>query len=487
MLFSSTVFLFLFLPAILIAYRLVAKFPRVKNYILLFASLFFYAWGENVYVLIMIFSIFVNYMTGMYIHKFEDNQGLKKLTLAVGIVLNLLLLGYFKYANFVVENVNDLMLAFGLPVIESKEVHLPIGISFFTFQALSYIIDVYKKITPVQRNPFNLALYISLFPQLIAGPIVRYDTVDEQITNRSSSIEDIANGIRRFIIGLGKKVIIANPMGEIADIAFSTDMGDMTYTIAWIGIVCYSLQIFFDFCGYSDMAIGLGRIFGFTFPENFNFPYISKNIREFWRRWHISLSMWLRDYLYIPLGGNRISEMRTYVNLIIVFLLCGLWHGASWTFIIWGIYHGFFLVIERMKFGEILKNSYAGIQHFYTIFVFMIGWVFFRSDTFSYGVGYLVSMFNFVGSPELTGEVYRAITNNYNLMALGLGILLSTPIVRWMKEKYILKFQATEGRTIDAVKTILILLGDFWLMIILLWSIVRVGAGTHNPFIYFRF
>jgi alginate O-acetyltransferase complex protein AlgI len=299
-------------------------------------------------------------------------------------------------------------------------------------------------------------------------------------------LEDVANGIRRFIIGLGKKVIIANPMGEIADIAFGTELGEVGFAMAWIGVICYSLQIFFDFCGYSDMAIGLGRVFGFKFPENFNFPYISRSIREFWRRWHMSLSSWFKDYVYIPLGGNRGSKFRTYVNLMIVFLLCGLWHGASWAFVVWGLYQGFFLAIERMKFGSLLGALPKFMQHFYAILVFMIGWVFFRSETLSYGVGYLGNMVN-VGDWAMTSEMRLAIDNNYNLMALGLGLLLSMPVMGWMKQRLAGKFGERFGGKAGA-NSVVVWIGDFWLIgIVLMWSIVRVGAGTHNPFIYFRF
>ena len=346
MVFSSTIFLFFFLPLTLLAYFVVG--PRGRNLILLAASLLFYAWGETVYLLVMLFSIAANYLFGLLIDRARERGSRGGTAFALAVATNLGLLGFFKYANFFVDNLNQVLPVLGLAPMDIGRVHLPIGISFFTFQALSYIIDLYRNETAVQRSLLNFALYKALFPQLIAGPIVRYRDVAREIEQRTVSLDDFASGVQRFIIGLGKKVLIANVMGRAADTIFATPAETLPATLAWTGSIAFMLQIYFDFSGYSDMAIGLGRMFGFHFLENFNYPYIARSVREFWRRWHISLSTWFRDYLYIPLGGNRHGPVRTGANLLLVFLLCGLWHGASWTFLIWGVYHGIFLVLERV-------------------------------------------------------------------------------------------------------------------------------------------
>jgi len=345
MLFSYPTFLFGFLPIILTLYFLSPW--KAKNAILLTASLFFYAWGESFYVLVMIVSILSNHAFGIRIGRLSSelpNENKKrKILLAYGVAVNLLLLGWFKYANFLFENINVALNWIDVDPIVIKDVHLPLGISFFTFQAISYLVDVYRNVTPAQPSRYKLGLYISLFPQLIAGPIVRYHDVAGQIEIRTHSIELFSSGVQRFVFGLAKKMLVANPLGLVADTVFAQSASDLSSPVAWLGIISYSLQIYFDFSGYSDMAIGLGRMFGFRFLENFNYPYISKSIQEFWTRWHISLSTWFRDYLYFPLGGSRCSSTRTYINLIIVFFLCGFWHGASWNFIVWGLIHGFFL------------------------------------------------------------------------------------------------------------------------------------------------
>jgi len=479
MLFSSTIFLFLFLPFTLLLYFISPK--KLKNVILLVASLFFYAWGEMQYVIIMILSILINYITGLKIDKHQKakNKKSSKIALIIGITLNLLLLCYFKYANFLLDNFNIFINYFNLEAIEYKKIHLPIGISFFTFQAISYIADVYRKEVKVQKNFWNLALYISLFPQLIAGPIVRYNSVAKEINNRTHSVDATAEGIRRFIRGLGKKVLLANPMGEIADTVFALSTIELNPIVTWIGIICYSLQIFFDFAGYSDMAIGLGKIFGFNFPENFNFPYIAKSIKEFWRRWHISLSTWLKDYLYVPLGGNKLGATRTYINLLIVFILCGFWHGASWNFIIWGLYQGFFLIIERMKFGKRLEQTSSFFQHFYMIFVILIGWVLFRSETMSQAGIYIANMFAITKSTEIPLDLYMLL-NNFSYTCFAFAILLCMPFASWSKNKLTIKINKKYHGAF-------VLSRDLWLILIMIFSIIRIAAGTHNPFIYFRF
>ncbi len=330
--------------------------------------------------------------------------------------LNLVLLGFFKYAGFLVDNLNQVLPVLGLAPMDIGRVHLPIGISFFTFQALSYIIDLYRNETAVQRSLLNFALYKALFPQLIAGPIVRYRDVAREIEQRTVSLDDFASGVQRFIIGLGKKVLIANVMGRAADTIFATPAETLPATLAWIGAIAFMLQIYFDFSGYSDMAIGLGRMFGFHFLENFNYPYIARSIREFWRRWHISLSAWFRDYLYhIPLGGNRHGAAHRRQPAA-RHLLCGLWHGASWTFLIWGVYHGFFLVLERVPAVRwLLDRLPAPLQHAYVLLVVLVGWVFFRADTFAHALAYLQAMVDFSRAPLFNSQLFLALNNEFSL------------------------------------------------------------------------
>ncbi|MGB5708663.1 MAG: MBOAT family O-acyltransferase, partial [Arenicellales bacterium] len=351
MVFSSVLFLFLFLPVVLLLYWVIPN--KWRNSFLLIVSLTFYAWGEGLFVGIMLLSIAMNYVFGLAIERGNARAG--RLWVGIAVMANLALLGVFKYANFLVENINTLFSSTGIQLITIDQIHLPIGISFFTFQAMSYVIEVHRRVMPAQTNLLNLGLYIALFPQLIAGPIVRYHDIAAQLKTRFVNAGQVAYGIERFVIGLGKKVLIANPMGAVADEIFALPPDSITATVAWTAVACYSLQIYFDFSGYSDMAIGLGRMFGFKFLENFNYPYISQSIQEFWRRWHISLSNWFRDFLYLPLGGNRRGPGRTYFNLLIVFLLCGLWHGASWNFVVWGLLHGSFLVLERIGFLGVLN------------------------------------------------------------------------------------------------------------------------------------
>ena len=366
MLFSSMIFLWLFLPFTVIVNSLLN--PRYSNVFLLIMSLLFYAWGEPVYVLLMLVSIIINWSAGLLIGKVKRGKGA---LLGLDVILNLAILGVFKYYDFAAGSINSL---FGREILEIRNIALPIGISFFTFQALSYVIDLYRGRCLVQKNILNLALYISFFPQLIAGPIVRYSDIAQQIRSRRMTTEGFTVGFRRFIYGLGKKVIISNCMAQIADKVFALGGAELTTLSAWIGAFAYMMQIYYDFSGYSDMAIGLGKIFGFDFLENFNYPYLSRSIREFWQRWHISLGTWFREYVYIPLGGNRKGKLITVVNLLIVFLLTGLWHGANWTFVMWGFYHGFFQIAERIGLGKLLKK--AGILgNLYCLIAVLFGWV----------------------------------------------------------------------------------------------------------------
>ncbi|WP_010095151.1 MBOAT family O-acyltransferase [Ornithinibacillus scapharcae] len=474
MVFSSLVFLFAFLPAVLLVYYIV---PRgLKNVLLLLASLFFYAWGEPKYVFLMIFSIFINYIFGLLIQALREKHSSKKIVLVLSILVNLAILGFYKYSGFLIENINAL---FNLS-ISFEPLPLPIGISFFTFQAMSYVIDVYRNDAKVQKNVWDLALYIALFPQLVAGPIVRYNTIADQIKARIHNLELFAAGIRQFIIGLSKKVLIANPLGEIADTIFATNPGELSVTTAWIGILAYTLQIYFDFSGYSDMAIGLGKMFGFEFLINFNYPYIARSIGEFWRRWHISLSSWFRDYVYIPLGGNRKGPWKTYRNLLIVWTITGFWHGASWTFMAWGFYYGIIICVERLGFNKVLEKTWRPFQHLYVIFVVMVGWVFFRADNFSYSFDYLQSMFG-IGAAGLIDKTALLYLHDQAYLIV-LGILFSLPLLPWIQKRL---DQLGERRQILA--TMRFSISSFVYLGLLLMVTMFLVNSTYNPFIYFRF
>lgn len=475
MLFSSMIFLWVFLPITLLTYFILDK--KYKNIFLLIASLIFYAWGEPKYIFLMMFSILINYSFGIWIDQ-ASSSGRRKQILVGCIIINLGLLGYFKYFNFIIDNINQFL---GGEVILAKNIILPIGISFYTFQALSYVVDVYRYKeghgeVKVQKNILNLALYITLFPQLIAGPIVKYHDIESQIENRTVSVQRMAYGIKRFIYGLSKKVLISNTLALVSDQIFGLEISQIGFSTAWIGILCYSLQIYFDFAGYSDMAIGIGHMLGFRFMENFNYPYIAQSIQEFWRRWHISLSTWFREYLYIPLGGNRKGPLRTYVNLMIVFFATGLWHGASWNFIIWGLFHGVFLVLERKWLGKVLEqNKWKVLNHLYTLLIVMIGWVFFRANDLSHALSYLKQMF----VPRGGGITYplAQFLNVEAAITLGVGILLCG-IVQ-CKNRKLKNALYNESRVY--ISEIMIL------PILMFWCILYLASGTYNPFIYFRF
>ncbi|MGN0915685.1 MAG: MBOAT family O-acyltransferase [Succinivibrio sp.] len=422
----------------------------------------------------MLFTILINYIVGILIGNSKSGASVQnRIILSVGIVLNLLILGYFKYFNFVIENISYVFNVH----FDLVKVLLPLGISFYTFQSLSYLVDIYRGEAKAQRNIFKLALFITLFPQLIAGPIVKYQEICEQLDNRKVYFEDLIYGIKRFIIGLSKKMLIANTCGEIADKIFCQNPENFSTPVAWIGAISYTLQIYFDFSGYSDMAIGLGHIFGFRFRENFNYPYSSKTITEFWRRWHISLSTWFKQYLYIPLGGNRISPRRTYLNLFIVFLATGIWHGASWNFIVWGLWNAFFIIMERY-FGLSKEKDRASsknaLLHVYCILAFIFGWVLFRSDDLSYAVLYMQNM---LGLVDVKDEVYTLLyyVDTIPLAAIIIGIFLSTPVCSNMIEK------TSSGNTV------LLYLFDFALLVLFLICTAFIASSTYNPFIYFRF
>ncbi|MCL1896661.1 MAG: MBOAT family protein [Clostridiales bacterium] len=474
MLFSSSIFLFLFLPVVIIGYRLVPKGGRI--YFLMAASLFFYAWGEPKYILVMLLSIAVNYSFGRLIHGSAGSTSSAgkarapgRLLLFTAVACNLLILFYFKYMDFVLDSSNRL---FGT-AFPYHDIVMPIGISFFTFQGMSYVIDLYLKKVRVQRNPALTAFYISFFPQLIAGPIVRYNHIEAQLYERDDSFDKFVAGAKRFIIGLSKKVIIANTVGYVADQVFSGPAIENTAATAWLGIICYTFQIFFDFSGYSDMAIGLGKMFGFDFLENFNLPYISKTITEFWRRWHISLSSWFRDYVYIPLGGNRRGNV--YINLLIVFLVTGFWHGASFNFIVWGLWHGLFLVIERtLGLREAKKGAFVPFRHALTLLIVVIGWVFFRAEGLREAASYLGIMFGAV-QPENVGFTVSYYISNKAVIALVIAIIASMPVA---KTKL---FETISSGAAWKYASPALLLALFFV------SIVFVVSSSYNPFIYFRF
>ncbi len=476
MVFSSTIFLFLFLPLTLAGYFICSSI-FLRNIFLLIASLIFYSWGEAGYVVVLLSTILVNYLFGLKIAQHDDTK--RKIYLILAVASNLLILCYYKYANFLLDNFNSLLCFAGAPTVEYDPIHLPIGISFFTFQAISYVVDVYRRVAPAQKRFLEVAVYISLFPQLIAGPIVRYGHIAAQITARKLTVNNAAAGIRRFVMGLAKKMLIANVLGEVADQIFTTPTSEIAMAVAWFGVLCYALQIYFDFSGYSDMAIGLGRIFGFHFLENFNYPYISQSLQEFWRRWHISLSNWFRDYVYIPLGGNRKSPVRTYTNMVIVFFLCGLWHGASWTFVIWGLFHGSFLVLERLGLSNLMNRLPAIARHIYLVIIVLISWVFFRSETLEHALAYLGVM---SGTSNANGVAASLsfYTNNKVLFGLTFGLVLSTPIFQWVKTAF--------GESNNLIIANIILLSANFLVIgLMILSIIAVAGDTYNPFIYFRF
>ena len=477
MLFSSLTFLFIFLPLVLLIY-FISK-DKYKNIILLIFSLIFYAYGEPKYIVLMLFSIILNYFAALLIDKYHSNKNKAKLFLILDITINLLLLVLFKYTNLIINTINDVfkisidkLTIFNIDILKLT---LPIGISFYTFQLISYVIDVYRKDVKVQKNIFSLGTYVAFFPQLIAGPIVRYETIEQELKHRTHSFDKFVSGFKRFIIGLGKKVIIANNVAFIADQIIDSQYFTSYGTgVIWIAMIAYTLQIYFDFSGYSNMAIGLGKIFGFTFLENFNYPYISKSITDFWRRWHISLSSWFRDYVYIPLGENRVKKSRWIINIFIVWALTGLWHGASWNFMLWGLYYGIILVFEKLFLKKFLEKSPNFIRWLYSIILIIIGWTIFRIEDISLLGETLHKMIIFEKTNWL--EFIRL---NYHLVSysiyLVLGIIFMFP---WF-ENYIKKANNNQG--------IIHALNNLFILLIFIISILFLIKDTYNPFIYFRF
>lgn len=475
MIFSSLEFLCIFLPVTYILYCIIPSL-KAKNGLLIAASLLFYTYGEPVYVLLMLFSALMNYAAARMISGVEKR---KKIALFLGLFVNLGLLGFFKYAMFFVDIINALFHA----NIACPEISLPVGISFFTFQAVSYIMDVYSGKVEAQKSFWKVLLYICFFPQLIAGPIVKYRDISESIDHRKVEIDHAAAGLRRFICGLGKKVLIANAMGTVADSVFETDWNNINALVAWIGAIAYMMQIYYDFSGYSDMAIGLGKMFGFQFRENFQYPYGAVSIKDFWRRWHISLSTWFKEYVYIPLGGNRKGKFRASVNRIIVFFLTGLWHGANWTFILWGLYHGLFLLLE--EYIPLIKKVPKWLSRIYATLVVCIGFVMFRADTVTQGLYYIKQMFTgFHAASASVSFAWQQMTP-YFITMLATAVIGSAPIHsladRIRKELY--AFDREIGKGWKNIQTGLSVCS----VLLLVWCMLRLSGSTYNPFIYFRF
>ena len=471
MLFSSIVFLFYFLPVVLVLYYLFRKWTPVKNAILLVASLIFYAWGEPWFVLIMLVSILLNYILALLVDRYRERSYVRAF-LVLAAVLNLGLLFVFKYLDFVLRNVGQVMNR-DIPL---TNLTLPIGISFFTFQALSYVVDVYRKKGRVQKNPFYVALYIAFFPQLIAGPIVQYASIDEQIVHREESWDKFSVGTCRFIAGLGKKVLLSNNFAIVADRIFdSYQMGGMPVTLAWLGSIAYTLQILFDFSGYSDMAIGLGLMFGFKFEENFNYPYISKSITEFWRRWHISLGSWFRDYVYIPLGGNRVSKPRWFFNIFVVWMLTGFWHGAAWNFVVWGLVFAVFLVIEKLWLLKWLEKAKVW-NHVYVVVIVLIAFVIFNAADMKEAFSYIGGMFGAGGIPVSSPEfVYYLKSYSVTLV---LAVIGATPFVKNAINGCLEK--QNKRKVVNVLEPIALVA---FLMVMTAYLV----DGSFHPFLYFRF
>jgi alginate O-acetyltransferase complex protein AlgI len=484
MVFSSPLFLFLFLPVVITLILLVRRIEP-RNALLLMFSLIFYAWGEPIFIFLALASVVMNYFLGLWVDLSED-PAQRKSAVVLAIVLNVGLLAFFKYVDFAFDNINALLGLFHCRPLPLPHVLLPIGISFFTFHALSYVIDVYRRKWKAAKNPADVALYIFFFPQMIAGPILRWSAIAPQLAKRVITSAGFAEGIRRFVGGLAKKMIIANVVATPARDIFALSANELTTPVAWFGVLCYTLQIYFDFSGYSDMAVGLGKMFGFEFLENFNFPYVSQSIRDFWHRWHISLSTWFRDYLYIPLGGNRCSTMRNYFNLFVVFFLCGLWHGATWPFVIWGLYHGMFLFLEKTAFGLFVDKMPRPFRHIYAVLVIMCGWVFFRSDTVSQAMTFFNAMLGLDHAATVAQPIARYV-NRQVLWSIGIGILFSTPLWPWIRDLYGKMVEATPEPFQAHTQFTGLILESLLVTTLFLISSAWLASGTYNPFIYYRF
>ncbi|MGL4799196.1 MAG: MBOAT family O-acyltransferase [Cellulosilyticaceae bacterium] len=461
MVFSSLLFLFIFLPVFLAVYYVA---PRgLRNFILFVASLMFYAWGEPIYVTIMLFSTLLDYTVGRCIDKYREHPLVPKIALGVSVVGNLGMLGFFKYADFFIGNINNV---FNVDMALLK-IALPIGISFYTFQTMSYTIDLYRGKIGVQKNIISFGAYVAMFPQLIAGPIVTYATVEKELNERKETMDAFGHGVTRFIEGLGKKVLLANNIGLLWENIKGMPQNELTLVASWLGIAAFGLQLYFDFSGYSDMAIGLGHMMGFKFPENFNYPYLSRSITEFWRRWHMTLGSWFREYLYIPLGGNRVSKPKFYRNLMVVWFLTGFWHGAGWNFVVWGLFFGVLIIIERAGLLKFLEKLPRFVSHIYLLVLIMISWVFFSLESGSQIMTYLKAMFG-MGSGGLVDTKAMYYVTNYALI-LGIGMIFATPVMQKLKMK---------------LKPWMLYV---FYMAVLLLSTAYLVDSTFNPFLYFRF
>jgi len=470
MVFSNNFFILSFLPLFFLAYYLAPN--KHRNLIALLASLFFYAWGAPKFIFVLLLSLLIDFYL---VKQINETQGkASKRALRISVILNIGLLGYFKYANFFIENTNAMLHSFGAKQVDWTSVALPIGISFITFHKLTYAIDAYRRVHKPLDKFGDYVLYIIMFPHQIAGPIVRFNEIADQIENRDSAytIDNRLDGMFRFVKGLSKKVLIANPLGNAADAVFALQITDMTTPTAWLGILAYTFQIYFDFSGYSDMAIGLAKMMGFTFPENFNLPYISKNITEFWRRWHITLGRFMKDYLYIPLGGNKVSKSRLLLNLWIVFLVSGLWHGASWTFVVWGAYHGLLLILDRLFFIKLMDKLFSPIKIIITFFLVIIGWIFFRAADVNFALQFIHKLF----SVSNTVKVQPLFELRFWVMLLAASIISFYPIfnlsLKNMEQKWEKLFLITRGSV---------------LLLLLIICISDINSSGFNPFIYFRF
>ncbi len=471
MVFSSLLFLFRYLPIVLLLYFVLPR--QFRNLLLFIASLIFYAWGEPIYVTIMLFSTIVDFTHGLLVERFkaEGKMRAARIVVASSMIINLSLLGFFKYTDFILSNINAI---FGTD-ISLLGIALPIGISFYTFQTMSYTVDVYRGDAKAQHSIISFGAYVALFPQLIAGPIVQYKTIADQLNHRRENVDDFASGVSRFMTGLGKKVLLANNAGVIWDAVSGGDLANLPVLSAWIGILAYTFQIYFDFSGYSDMAIGLGRIFGFKFLENFNYPYMSKSITEFWRRWHISLGSWFRDYVYIPLGGNRHGFAKQIRNISVVWLLTGLWHGASWNFVLWGVYFGILLIIEKLFLLKLLQKAPAVISHIYTLFLVIVSWAIFAIDDMSRLGQYLGAMFGAGGALYDNGSLYLLATNAILFVIL---VIASTPAPSILASKLMTKLG---DKPTAAIIQNAAFIGIFVI------SLAYLVDATYNPFLYFRF
>ncbi|MCG7409484.1 MBOAT family protein [Paenibacillus sp. ACRRX] len=468
MVFSSLIFLYLFLPVTLFIYFITPN--RLRNVILILASLVFYAWGEPVYIFLMIFSTVFDYANGLLIDRFRSQKSIARAILVCSLIGNIAILGFFKYFGFLVENLNSL---FNLH-LEVTSLPLPIGISFYTFQTMSYIIDVYRDKVPVQKNIISFGTFVTMFPQLVAGPIIAYGDVAKQLTSRKITLSLFGEGTQLFISGLAKKVLLANNIGMLWSNIKATPAADLTVATSWIGIIAFTLQIYFDFSGYSDMARGLGKMLGFEFTKNFNYPYISTSVSEFWRRWHMSLGSWFREYVYIPLGGNRAGIVKQLRNLFVVWFLTGFWHGASWNFIIWGLYFGCFIALEKLFLYKWLQHLPRIVGHIYTLLIVVIGWVFFELDQLSTAMEFLGTMFNFSTHQIANDHSYYYLSTN--LIVLLLAALLATPLPKKAISAFNNKYQIGGAIFMSMLYVIFLLLSTAYLV-----------NETYNPFLYFRF